>query len=42
MYFSIINEVIGPAHLAPQYPFSTKTAIAIFGFSLGAKATKIE
>ena len=33
---------IGPAHLFPQYPFSTTTAIAIVGFSLGAKATKIE
>jgi len=42
MYFSIIKLVIGPAHLAPQYPFSTNTAIAIFGLSFGAKATKME
>ena len=33
---------MGAAHLPPQYPFSIKTAIAIFGSSFGANAIKIE
>ncbi|MFL2611807.1 MAG: hypothetical protein ACJ0P5_06150 [Flavobacteriaceae bacterium] len=41
-YFSIIKLEIGAAHLEPQYPFSINAAIAILGFSLGAKAMKIE
>ena len=41
-YFSIISPAILPAQREPQYPFSTITAIAIFGLSLGANAIKIE
>ncbi len=33
---------IGAAHVAPKPAFSTNTAIAIFGFVLGAKAKKTE
>jgi hypothetical protein len=31
----------GPAIVAPYPPFSTKIAMAIFGLSLGAKATNM-
>src|SRR5437868_2495293 len=41
-YLSIISEAIGAAHVAPKPAFSTTTAIAILGFSLGANATKSE
>ena len=36
MYFSDISEAIGAAHLEPYPPFSTYTAIAIFGLFFGA------
>src|SRR5258708_31208192 len=41
-YFSIIKLAIGAAHSAPHPPCSTITAIAILGFSFGAKPTKTE
>ena len=41
-YFWIIKLAIGPATVAPKPPFSIITAMAIFGLSLGAKATNIE
>ena len=41
-YFSMIKLAMGAAHRPPQYPFSTITARAIFGFSFGANATNIE
>ena len=42
MYFSIINPAIGPAQVAPKPAFSTTTATAILGSSLGAKQTTKE
>src|SRR5262245_42380774 len=41
-YFSIIKDAIGEAHVEPYPAFSTTTAMAILGFSLGAKATNKE
>ena len=41
-YFSISRLAIGAAHVAPYPAFSMATAMAILGFSLGAKATNIE
>ena len=41
-YFSIIKLEIELPILNPQYPFSMNVAIAILGFSLGAKAMKME
>ena len=40
-YFSMTNEAIGAEATPPKPAFSTKTAMAILGFSLGAKAMKI-
>ena len=37
-YFSIIKFAIGAAQVAPNPPFSTNTAMAIFGLSLGENA----
>ena len=42
IYCSIIKEAIGAAHLAPKPEFSTTTAIAILGFSFGAKPCIIQ
>ena len=42
IYCSIIKLAIGSAHVAPNPAFSTTTAIAICGFSLGAYPTNIE
>ena len=42
MYFSAISEAIGAAHFDPHPPFSTYTAIAIFGLFFGAKPINIE
>ena len=39
---AMVAGVIGAAIVEPYPPFSTKMAKAIFGFSLGAKATIIE
>src|SRR5688500_10475104 len=41
-YFSIISDAMGAAHVVPKPEFSTTTAMAILGFSLGAKQTNIE
>ena len=41
-YFSTIREPIGAAHVDPHPPFSTYTAIAIFGLYFGANAINIE
>jgi hypothetical protein len=38
----MIKAPIGPAHVAPNPAFSTITATAIVGLSLGAKQTKRE
>ena len=42
MYFSIIKEAMGAAYVPPKPEFSTNTAMAILGSSLGAKAMKTE
>ena len=41
-YLSNINPAIGAAQSPPAPAFSTKTAIAILGLSMGAKAIKTE